>query len=384
VRVGSPLATLAILATLAVFVGACGGAATPASYPVSPGTGKLTWTSVADMTPFSEGTVQAAIAFGSGLVAAGTVPEGKTVHAAAWTSTDGKAWTRSTDDPTFGGSAAFTMLATAGSTLVGAGCTEGPEGCGLAGVLFWTTQTGRTWSASTIEPTTVACAPDTTNCNYAGLAVGPTGLVAVGFDHSAGFGGTVPADASVAVSKDGTAWSIDPLDAAFKAATMGGVAAAAGGFVAVGATSDLVPVVWTSTDGRTWTRPSPSGLSTSAELRSIVTGTQGLVAVGGDGSRAASWTSKDGATWVEGPDAPALAGGSMLQVHSTSTGLVALGTVNGGGAAWLSADGSTWTKLDPGPAFQGAQVTAAAGIGSRLVLFGKSAAGHLIEVIGAP
>jgi hypothetical protein len=379
---GSRLASFGTFLTFALLLGACGRAASTPTPLASPGSGKLTWTPVADVSPFSEGTVQAAIAFGSGLAAAGTVPEGKTVHAAAWTSTDGIAWTRSADDPSFGNSASLTLLTASGSTLVGMGCAVGAEGCG--GVpLFWTTPDGRTWSPSSVAPTKSACAPDTTTCNYTGLVAGSAGLVAVGADFSQGYP-QQPADAGVATSSNGKSWSILPLNPAFKAATMGGVAAIAGDFVAVGATGDLTPVVWTSKDGQTWTRVSASGVPSSAAMKSVAAGKSGLVAVGGDGSRAASWTSKNGATWVEGPDAASLAGGSMLQVVSTSAGLVALGTVNGGGAAWASTDGSSWTKLDPGPAFQGAQVTAAAGIGSRLVLFGKSAAGHIVEAIGAP
>jgi len=62
VLVGSRLATFAIFA---FFVGACGG--TAATTPT--GVRGFSWTPVADVSPFSGGTVQAAIAFGPGLVA---------------------------------------------------------------------------------------------------------------------------------------------------------------------------------------------------------------------------------------------------------------------------------------------------------------------------
>jgi hypothetical protein len=358
---------------LVISVAACAGT-TPASV--------LRWTPIADLSPFADGSVAAAIGFGQGLVAAGTVLEGKTVHAAAWTSTDGQTWTRSADDPSFGSAAQFVLLATSGSTLAGEGCNASPEGCG-GPVLVWNSKDGRTWSAATITPTDKACTPSTTECNPADLIGGAFGFLWVGVDQSAGFP-QKPADASVGTSQDGKVWAIQPLDPALKAATMGGVAEAAGGFVAVGETSDLAPVIWTSADGRAWTRTSPQGVAPSAELRSVAAGGPGLVAVGQDGSRAASWTSKDGSNWQEGPDAGSLAGGLMLQVLSTSAGLVALGTVNGTSTAWLSADGSTWTKLDPGSTFAGAKITAAGAVGPRLVLFGKTEAGHLVGAVGMP
>ena len=340
----------------------------------------LTWTAITDLAPFSGGTVAAAIGFGPGLVAAGTVPEGSTVRAAAWTSTDGQTWTRSADDPSFGGSASFTGLAASGSTLVGGGCVVGAEACaGAPAPLFWTSLDGRRWTPSPIA----ADPPDRKLCCfYSAMAPGPLGFVAVGADFSAGFPDT-PADVSVATSRDGKAWTILAPSPAFKGATMGGVARISGGLVATGR-AGVSAAVWTSTDGQTWTHSTTSGLSVSVDVRSLDAGGSGLVAVGQDGPRAASWTSQDGLAWQEAPDSPSMAGGLMLQVLSTSAGFIAIGSVNGTGAAWASPDGSTWSKLDPGPGFAGATITAATGLGSRIVLFGKAGSGQLVGAIGAP
>jgi hypothetical protein len=366
---------------LAILVGGCGGTASPASpSPASPSARSLTWTPIADLAPFSGGTVAAAIGFGPGLVAAGTVPEGNTVRAAAWTSTDGQIWTRSSDDPTFGASASFTALAASGSTLVGAGCVVGPESClGTGTSLFWASRDGRGWTPSAI---TAASRNRERCCLYSALVPRPLGFVAVGTDFSPG--PTVPVeDASVATTTDGRAWTILAPNPAFTGATMGGVAAISGGFVATGRAGAGV-VVWTSTNGQTWTRATTSGLSTSADVRSLAAGGPGLVAVGEDSPRAASWTSKDGRVWQEAPDSPSLAAGLMLQVFSTSAGFIAIGTVNGAGAAWASPDGSTWSKLDPGPGFAGATITAVTGFGSRIVLFGRTESGQLVGAVGEP
>ena len=166
---------LGAFVALAILLAACGGTPTSAS----PSAGGLTWTPISNLASFSGGTVAAAIRFGPGLVAAGTVPEGNAVRAAAWTSTDGQAWTRSTDDPSFGGSASFAALAASGSTLVGTGCVVGPEGCaGLPSPRFWVSRDGRDWTASTITnpPDRELC------CLYKAMAPSPAGFVAVGAD----------------------------------------------------------------------------------------------------------------------------------------------------------------------------------------------------------
>jgi hypothetical protein len=70
---------------LAILVAARAGT-TPAA---SPSRSVLQWTPIADLSPFADGSVEAATGFGSGRAAARTVPNGKTVRAAASTSTDG-------------------------------------------------------------------------------------------------------------------------------------------------------------------------------------------------------------------------------------------------------------------------------------------------------
>lgn len=135
------------------------------------------------------------------------------------------------------------------------------------------------------------------------------------------------------------------------------------GFVAVG-NEGYDGVVWTSTDGLTWSRAADDealGGNDIQEIRRVIAGGPGYVAVGRNGSTAGVWTSPDGQSWtlVENEifgsySEPAEA----FDVAALPTGLVVVGS---GGeqspdrwglswgsdtpAVWVSQDGLTWDRL---------------------------------------
>jgi hypothetical protein len=355
---------------------------TPSAVPsASPGSSPVgvIWRPVTDMSAFEDGSVAAITLLGPKLMAVGSTPAGGKTTAGVWTSADGLSWTRAHDVPSFG-QAEIDAVARSGSGLVALGCPVGPEGCaGNPVARIWTSNDGAAWT-----PAAFSSGFDPTGRRYDAVTAGGPGYVAVGYDISGGFP-QVPADASIVTSGDGAKWTPVTANPAFRAATMGGVAAAGATLVAVGQASNGAPVVWTSTDGRTWPRAATSGLPTDAEVRDVTTAGPGVIVVGREGGNAASWTSTDGRTWQQGPPSGALAGARMLHIVATSRGFIAVGTVgDGSGAAWTSPDGTNWTKLDLGESFVGAMVGAAGEIGGRTVVFGTTQAGKPIAVISAP
>lgn len=179
-------------------------------------------------------------------------------------------------------------------------------------------------------------------------------------------GGTAPiGDPSgrpgVWLSEDGLTWesAVVEGDGAIMALVVGDGQLLAAGSGAGGAGTEAA--VWTSPDGREWTRvardafaPGPGCLSTKAE--DIAAGPGGYVAVGtewGEGScgqSAAAWLSSDGRTWSRAEMAPGTH--AMHSVVSGPGGYVAAGAgkaaANEGtrGAFVFSSDGRSWTQAD--------------------------------------
>lgn len=195
---------------------------------------------------------------------------------------------------------------------------------------------------------------------YGATAAGP-GVVAVGdrfpsVDYSDRPG--------VWTSPDGVAWAVVPHDEAVFGGVMSGyveaVAAGPLGLVAVGTEyrgDDYDAVVFTSPDGRAWTRvPDPGGVfggSGWQAMHAVTAGGPGWAAVGYDDSgedrNAAVWTSPDGVTWTRVPHDESLFGGvndqEIFGVVAAGRGLVAVGNDDEAPAAWVSADGVTWEKV---------------------------------------
>lgn len=208
------------------------------------------------------------------------------------------------------------------------------------------------------------------------VTVGGPGFVVVGQTNAPTAEGW-PGDAAVWTSVDGITWSLVPNDEPplggpgfqmMQSVTVGGP-----GLVAVGFgwdEPDLVgstAVVWTSVDGRVWSRlpfeqdafGSPGYDGNGTVMNSVTVGGPGLVAVGSDGGVSAVWTSPDGVSWSRAPHNPDAFGtgqanrsaSEMLGVTAGGPGLVAVGQVGEGveeqssAAVWTSADGITWSRV---------------------------------------
>jgi hypothetical protein len=114
------------------------------------------------------------------------------------------------------------------------------------------------------------------------------------------------------------------------------------GLVAVGAYDafDELADIWTSYDGRTWSRVPGEELGPGV-IDDVAAGGPGLVAVGLSRSHlvGAVWTSRDGLTWTLAPDDPVFDGARIRGVAAGGPGLVAVGVLH---RAWFSSDGLTW------------------------------------------
>lgn len=126
-----------------------------------------------------------------------------------------------------------------------------------------------------------------------------------------------------------------------------------GGFVAIGQDTDtLAGLVWTSADGISWDpAPQIAGVFGDGVLTDVVPGGRGLVTVGwdatvGGGPQRAVWTSVDGKTWTRSTDPSATIGSdSTLTLTQGPSGLIAWSP---SGRAWFSRDGTTWRKTTIG------------------------------------
>ena len=175
---------------------------------------------------------------------------------------------------------------------------------------------------------------------------------------------------------------------------VGVVAACAGpsGFVLAGSVrvgTDLEAAAWFSPDGDTWQRaasPSFAGPGTQHVQSCDVTG-RGFVAVGGaaagDSLDAAVWTSPDGRAWTR-VESPALGGddGQFAEdVAVDGDEVLVVGNDDGGGDSqivlWRSADaGATWARVALGPAFLGQRYQLATSV---LIAGGRAVVGGVVD-----
>jgi hypothetical protein len=154
---------------------------------------------------------------------------------------------------------------------------------------------------------------------------------------------------------------------------MTAVAAADGGFVAVGL-AGTVAAVWTSVDGQTWSRSPDAKLfhalpradvSASTTMISVASGHGRVVAVGYDGPGGAhgpaarAWWSTDGRSWAVAPGDSFSASGEVsvipAMVVPAPGGFLAAGQTNGDctGGIWASVDGASWRCIARDPTFKG-------------------------------
>jgi actin-like ATPase involved in cell morphogenesis len=264
-------------------------------------------------------------------------------------------WTRvAAEEASLGGANDQVMFRAAegGPGLVGVG-SDGSGGDLDAAV--WTSQDGASWTRVPHEDALFGGESDQ---HMNSVVAGGPGLVAVGFDHSAGH-----SDASVWASSDGITWSRVTDEAMFGGAgdqTMNRVTTGGPGLVAVGydvSGGTVQAAAWTSADGASWSRvvSDPSELG-GGRMRSVVALGSRLVAVGfvrsGENDDAAVWTLEDG-SWSRVRHEDAVFGGDgdqqMATVAAGGPGLVAVGFDSSGGdsdaAVWTSPDGVRWSLV---------------------------------------
>ena len=184
------------------------------------------------------------------------------------------------------------------------------------------------------------------------LAAAAIGLVVRGFDVD-----RAPRPAGLPTSP--SAWSrYEPGPMRVDAITAGGPGLVAVGWDEQGAAG------WTSPDGRTWTQVPQEELG-SGSINDVTTGGPGLVAVGTNdnelrrvaGEQAEGpthpvvWTSEDGRSWTRHPDDPVFRDALFANaVTSGGPGVVAVGAHN---KAWFSSDGMTWELAEVPPVPEG-------------------------------
>jgi hypothetical protein len=288
-----------------------------------------------------------------------------------WTSTDGATWDR-VNVPAAPGDQSLTAVAAGPLGFVAAGVARRGS---LSVPAVWWSLDGIGWRP--VE------GPFAAGQAIEGLAVGRSGVVAVGTLQT---GGEI--DGMVWFSGDGTTWRTVPLGSAgFTGRADQRVhsvtATAAGGFVAVGddANADRrIAVVWNSPDGITWQRqPFSPDMAEYADVTSTggvgvtaISGAGPLVAVGG-GYGLQLWTSPDGRRWTRDDTSRSLGSADGALVANDGTGAVLIRP--GGGALHFRPKGGSWSEATDATVFpvppHAFSINALARAGGRFLAFGR-------------
>jgi hypothetical protein len=262
----------------------------------------------------------------------------------------------------------------ADARFVAVGADSTPTGtAGELDAAAWTSANGRDWTRAPHSREQLGGPGDQV---MAAVTAGGPGLVAVG---RSGAGAAVWTSADGLVWTRVASASLTAPEGGEQ--RLRAVAAVPGGLVAVGSVTgaDLIerPAVWASTDGTAWARaPLPDALAAAdadeggpaGSLRALLVTSNQVLALGDVDGDAAVWTSPNGVTWTAVPssvtgevDGHAVLGGAGQQsiagvaAATTKDGLriVAVGTDGDRAAAWWSNDGYRWHAqplLDDGDA----------------------------------
>lgn len=296
--------------------------------------------------------------------------------AQVWTSRDGATWSAV---PLGGGSGDQSLTRVAAGPL-GFLATGDDSQPGRRVPALWWSPDGASWSRAGPGPAT----PFSTGQSIRGVAVGRLGMVAVGTIDISG-----DVDAMAWFSADGATWRTVPLGAAGftgpAAQVANAVTATADGFVAVGSDAGAqrpFAVAWTTADGVTWRRQPPSpdmaelatGYSTGGVSAEAIAGSGPVVAVGG-GYSLQVWSSPDGRRWTrEEPPSQRVGsdGGAVVATDGSSRAVLVR---TGGGELWYRPPGAAWANVgsdtDVFPRAAGAyRITSMVRAGGRLLAFG--------------
>ena len=257
-----------------------------------------------------------------------------------WFSENGNDWLRlagETTDPD---------LAQGGPDAATAG---GPGLVGVGGDNAWYSVDGSDWSLAAVPALPVEVLARPASDRYVAM----TGVTAAGNDLVAWGMAEVPVagnpDEHLVVpllwaSRDGRTW-IDVVDPEMDSVTA--VAAGPGGFVAAGQAGSGA-AVWFSADGETWEKDSDGAFTSPADLRlvSAAATSAGYVVVGNDGQclstscpdqDIAIWTSADGRSWSRVPSADLFTGAKAYGAFAWGSGFAIGGAYDGKPAIWISA-----------------------------------------------
>jgi hypothetical protein len=161
-----------------------------------------------------------------------------------------------------------------------------------------------------------------------------------------------------------------------------------------GGIADRRPALWTSPDGKTWTRVDgiARGIAGGAKgpASSAITGVaandDAVIAIGMDAqsdepgaSTVRAWVSRDGVAWTTARG-ERFANGQVFSAATTPDGFIATGPSGGDscrGGIWESTDGTSWKCVASAAAFEGFSPYAAAASPSVTVAVGFDGATDL-------
>ena len=232
----------------------------------------------------------------------------------------------------------------------------------------WLSEDGNDWSLVFVDeppPGAESRSGPWIGSSISDVVAGGPGLVAAGTECT----GFEDCQGKIWTSTDGRSWSktdIEPgIGSLLYDITAGGPGLVVGGEFAIPGV-DARGAVWTSVDGITWTRVFESDTLLTEGIELVAAGESGLVAVGaasgGPSGQPRTWTSPDGLSWTVHEDVP-----QFSAIAATGSGFVAVGTeeltenaCHAGAvgdcraAVWTSVDGITWTRVPHNDATFGA------------------------------
>lgn len=204
-----------------------------------------------------------------------------------WTSPDGQTW--STTGATDAGlPRAYAFDGAAGVAV----------GSGERGGAVWRSPDDRTWTLLP-EPKALLPSGSEVDLTLGDVTHGPAGYVAIGSVTLCPAGGcSNPTRPVVFWSQDGDAWHRE-LMGAFGSAVLQDIVELDGRYVIAGqAAGTRFPTVWTSADGRAWTKEAPVDGSAGGALSMAAEPGEALLTVVRAGGCAA-WRTADGLAWTQ-------------------------------------------------------------------------------------